>query len=131
MSNISKGLKTATPSEEIETVSILDIQKEIEFEDVRLVHHQATGNQYLHLVCPDDQYLSIKVGSKAEVSGTTDEEVMYSLIANNIIYTGENERGVWFTFGRKATMTPTKTVSFKTLMKKKGVVNAATNPVGA
>lgn len=119
MSFLKQALRKAGQSVEIETVSLKEIVQEINPTDVRVVGFQ--GTRYLHLVDANDDYLSIKVGSKAEMDETNDESMILSLLRDNVVYTGETENGRWFTFGRKADLEPTKTISFASLMKKGGL----------
>lgn len=76
-------------------VKITDLAEELNITDVRMVIHNATGSNYVHLLRTDRQYLSIKVGDKVD---SADKGDMEKLINNYVIYTGVNVNGRWFTF---------------------------------
>lgn len=120
MVNIKGALRTAQAAQTLTTVSITDVATEVQAVDVRMAHHNATGNDYVHFVAADGQYLSIKVSPKCELSGTV-EQKLKSLINNFLIYTGEGDNGTWFTFGPAPSQQETVTVSMASLLGKQKV----------
>ena|GEM_PF-2548407 len=82
----------------IEIITLIKIVEECEIVDVRLVYHQSTNNNYLHLVDAEQKYLSIKIGDKVKLQSIEYEDKLKELINNYAIYTGENINGKWFTF---------------------------------
>jgi hypothetical protein len=123
MSNIKAALRTAAPALELETVTVTDIAQETGAIDVRLVAHAGTGNSYVHFVNDQEEYLSVKVGKKCDVSGPAEKQIA-DLINNYLIYTGTGDNGTWFTFGPKASAQPTKTVSLASILGKQKLEGA-------
>ena len=124
MANIKNALRVAAPAAQIETVSLADIAAEINPVDVRLSHHNESGNDYLHFVTAEGSYLSVKIGNKVDTENKTGAELIKSVLKNNVIYTGTSENGQWFTFGPIPELRPTVSVSFASLMKE-GLVKLA------
>ena len=119
---IKGALRESTPPADLETVTMADIAKALNPANVRLVHHNASGNTYLHLIDKADKYLSIKVSKKCNLESEDDADKMRELIKGFTIYTGDtNINGEaterWFTFAPEASDRPTVTVSFADLMK--------------
>ncbi len=85
-----------------EIIEIATLAIEMNAVDVRLVFHKESGNEYVHLIDPNDKYLSIKVGDKVRFQSTELKEKLSELINNYVIYTGENINGRWFTFNPRA-----------------------------
>ena len=98
------ALRTASAAAQLETVSFAELVKAIGCKKLRVPPiHAATGNQYVHLVTADDQYVSIKVGKKCELTSSEPNAMLKELVVDFIIYTGETANGLWFTFGPEAT----------------------------
>lgn len=97
---LSQGVRTADSSSDVKVVSIVDMIQHIEAVDFRLVTDNA-GIERLHLVAANENYFSIKLGENAVAKGDGVDRIK-SIINSNIVYAGETENGVWFTFGQPA-----------------------------
>lgn len=120
--NLKVSLRTPQALESLDTVLMADIAKEINPKEVRLVHHNGTGNTYCHLVTADNSYLSIKVSTKCNLESADDAGKMRELVTSFPIYTGDTDiNGAkvdrWFTFAPKAAQRITTVVPFADLIK--------------
>ena len=115
ISLIQQGIRSASALSTVSTVSITDIIETLSAVDVRLVI-DGDDVERLHVVQPDGNYVSIKVGDKAHASGQGLDRIK-SLINSNLIYCGQTNNGAWFTFGpRPSGNTRTVTVSVADLL---------------
>ncbi len=124
MTNFKQALRTAQPMVELASTTATEIAKEIDAQGVRLVHDKKQDEVRLHLVAKDESYVSIKVGSKVNLTEATDEARILELIDNYPVFYGETENGFWFTFAPKGNLVPTKTFSFADVIKGKRITTA-------
>lgn len=108
--NGTTNLQRANLAEMVEAVGCTTFQ---------LNHHAGSGNDYIQLLNEATKdYFSIKIGAKVDRKGKTGTELIKHCLLNYVIFTGQSENGLWFSFAPEGTPTaPLATISIDELKK--------------